>query len=101
MGDLKLSLNEIKEETATMDKNQLMDRASKYKEVILEKSTQLSGLTDQLKGLSMGDLLGEKGKNLKKKGLQYTDQLSSLKDRYGIYLDKLKTLGIDLSAYGL
>lgn len=49
----------------------------------------------------MGDLLGEKGKEIKDQLSQYTSQLSGLKERYGIYLDKLKSLGIDLAAFGI
>ena len=46
------------------------------------------------------EIIGEKGKALKAEVAKYTDQLTALKDRYGIYVNKLKELGVDLSAYG-
>ncbi|MCF7818263.1 MAG: hypothetical protein K9M54_10315 [Kiritimatiellales bacterium] len=101
MGDLNQSVEQIKEKVAGFDKTQLLAYADTYKDVIIEKKDQLAGLTDTLKGLSMTEMLGDKGKALKGQLSQYTDQLGGLKDRYGIYLDKLKTFGVDLSAYGL
>jgi ABC-type transporter Mla subunit MlaD len=101
MADLNQSVEQIKEKVAGFDKTQLLAYADTYKEVLLEKKDQLAGLTDQLKGLSMTEMIGGKGQALKDQLAQYTDQFSGLKDRYGIYLDQLKTFGVDLSAYGL
>lgn len=92
---------DVKEKIAAYSQPELLARAQQYKQTISEKTEQLSGLTEQLKGLSMTDLLGESGKNLKNQVTQYTEQLGALKDRYSIYIDKLKELGVDLSAFGL
>jgi ABC-type transporter Mla subunit MlaD len=101
MADLNQSVEQVKEKVAGFDKTQLTAYADTYKDVLLEKKDQLAGLTDQLKGLSMTDMIGEKGKALKDQAAQYTEQLSGLKERYSVYLDQLKTFGVDLSAYGL
>ncbi len=101
MGDLNKSVEEIKQKAAGFDKAQILGYANTYKDVLLEKKGQISALTDKVKGLSMTDLLGEKGKALKGQLAQYTDQFNTLKDRYSIYLEKAKAFGIDLSAYGL
>ncbi len=92
---------QVKQQVASFDKSQLLGYADKYKEVILEKKDQIAELGDKVKGLSMTEMLGEKGKALKDQLSQYTGQLSGLKDRYGIYLEQLKSFGVDLSAYGL
>lgn len=101
MGDLNESVEEIKQKVATFDKTQVLAYANKYKDVLLEKKDQITGLTSKIKGLSMTDALGEKGKALKNQLTQYTDQFNGLKERYSVYLDKLKEFGVDLSAYGL
>ncbi|QHI68662.1 hypothetical protein [Tichowtungia aerotolerans] len=86
----------VKEKVATYSQPELMARVEQYKQSILEKKEQLSGLTSQLKDLSMMELLSEKGAALKEQASRYTEQLSALKERYGIYIDKLKTLGVNL-----
>ena len=101
MGDLDQSVAEIKQKVSGYDPNQLLAYADQYKDVILEKKDQLAGLSEKLKGLSMSELIGEKGKALKTQLTQYTNQLGALKERYEVYLGKLKELGVDLSAYGL
>lgn len=101
MGDLNQSVEEIKKKVAGFDKAEVVAYADTYKDVILEKKDQLVALTEKAKGLSMTEMLGEKGKALKNQLAQYTDQLKGLKERYDVYLDKLKEYGVDLSAYGL
>jgi len=101
MGDLNKSVEEIKQKVAAFDKTQVLAYANKYKDVLLEKKDQITELTSKIKGLSMTDALGEKGKALKGQLTQYTDQFNGLKERYSVYLDKLKEFGVDLSAYGL
>lgn len=101
MNDLNQSVEEIQQKVATFDKTQLLAYAEKYKDVILEKKDQITELTNKIKGLSITDALSEKGKALKDQLIQYTDQFNGLQERYSVYLDGLKALGIDLSAYGL
>lgn len=101
MGDLNKSVEEIQQKVAGFDQSQVMAYANTYKDVLLEKKDQFAALTEKVKGLSMTEMLGEKGKELKGQLAQYTEQIAGLKDRYGIYLDQLKEFGVDLSAYGL
>ena len=101
MAELDVPVANIKEKVANLGQPALMTYASTYKDVILEKKDQLAGLTEQLKALPMGDMLGEKGKAIKDQVSQYTSQFNALKDRYNVYLDKLKALGVDLSSFGL
>lgn len=101
MADLNQSVEEVKTKVAGFDKTQLLAYADQYKNVILEKKDQLAGLTESLKALSMTEVIGEKGQALKSQLAEYTGQFNGLKERYGVYLDKMKEFGVDLSAYGL
>jgi polyhydroxyalkanoate synthesis regulator phasin len=101
MAELNQPVTDIKAKVAALGQPELMAYASTYKDLLLEKKDQLAGLTNQLKALPMGDMLGAKGKAIKDQLSQYTSQLSGLKERYGVYLDKLKALGVDLSAFGI
>lgn len=101
MAELDQPVDAIKAKVADLGQPALMAYAGTYKDVLLEKKDQLAGLTSQLKALPMGDMFGEKGKAIKDQVSQYTSQLSGLKDRYSVYLDKLKALGVDLSSFGI
>ena len=101
MAELNQPVANIKAKVAALGQPELMAYANTYKDVLLEKKAQFTGLTDQLKALPMGDMLGAKGKAIKDQLSQYTSQLSGLKERYSVYLDKLKSLGVDLSSFGL
>ena len=101
MGDLNQSVEQIKEKVAGFDKTQVLAYAGEYKNVLLEKKDQIADLTGQLKGLSMTEMMGDKAKVLKDQIAQYSDQFNGLKDRYSIYLQKLESFGVDLSAYTL
>lgn len=101
MAELDRPVADIKAKVSSLGQPELMAYANTYKDVLLEKKDQIAGLTSQLKALPMADVFGEKGKALKDQLSQYTSQLSGLKERYSVYLDKLKTLGVDLSAFGL
>ena len=78
-----------------------MAYADQYKNVLLEKKDQIADLTGQLKGLSMTEMMGDKAKLIKDQITLYSDQFAGLKDRYSIYLEKLESFGVDLSAYTL
>lgn len=99
LAELDQPVANIKAKVADLGQPALLAYASTYKDVLLEKKDQLAGLTEQLKALPMGDMLGSKGKAIKDQLSQYTSQLSGLKDRYSIYLDQLKALGVDLSSF--
>ena len=101
MADLNQSVEQIKEKVAAFDKTQVLAYADQYKTVLLEKKDQIADLTGQLKGLSMTEMMGDKAKALKEQIAQYSEQLTALKDRYSVYLNKLEEFGVDLSAYTL
>lgn len=99
--ELNQPVADLKAKVETLAQPELLAYADTYKDVLLEKKDQLAGLTSKLKGLPMGDVFGEKGKAIKDQISQYTTQFKGLKERYGIYLNKLKSLGVDLSKFGI
>jgi outer membrane murein-binding lipoprotein Lpp len=101
MAELNQPIADIKTKVASLGQPELLAYANTYKTVLLEKKDQLASLTSSLKGLPMADMLGEKGIALKNQVSQYTSQLAGLKERYSVYLDKLKALGVNLSSFGL
>lgn len=101
MAELNQPVADIKTKAASLGQPELMAYANAYKDVIVTKKDQLASLTSSLKGLPMADMLGEKGIALKNQLSQYTTQLAGLKERYSVYLDMLKKLGVDLSSFGL
>ncbi|NOU36424.1 MAG: hypothetical protein HOO88_06605 [Kiritimatiellaceae bacterium] len=101
MAELNQPIADIKAKAAALGQPELLAYANTYKTVLLEKKDQLAGLTSQLKALPMADMLGEKGIALKNQLSQYTAQLAGLKERYSVYLDMLKKLGVNLSAFGI
>lgn len=101
MGDLDQPIEAIKEKAANFDQAQLLGYLGTYKDVILEKKDQIAALTAKVKNLSVTDVMGEKGKNLKAELAQYTEQFSGLKERFSVYLDKAKAMGLDLSKFQL
>lgn len=101
MDDLNLSVEAIREKVDGFSADQVLAYVDQYKTVLLEKKEQIAALTNQIKALPVTELMGDKAKMLKDRLSQYTGEVSALKERYTVYLDKLKAYGIDLSAYTL
>lgn len=101
LAELDQPVADIKAKAAGYGQPELLATVNAYKDMILAKKDQLAGLSTQLKGLGMTDMLGEKGAAIKNQLTQYTSQLAGLKERYGVYLDMLKKFGVDLSSFGL
>ena len=100
IAELNQPVADIKTKAASLGQPELMAYANAYKDVIVANKDKLASLTSQLKSLPMSDML-VKGKAIKDQLSQYTAQLAGLKERYGVYLDMLKKLGVNLSSFGL
>jgi len=101
MAELNQPIADIKTKVASLGQPELMAYANTYKDVIVANKDKLASLTSSLKGLPMSDMIGEKGIAIKNQVRQYTTQLAGLKERYSVYLDMLKKLGGNLSAFGI
>lgn len=101
LAELNQPVADVKTKAASLGQSELLAYANTYKTLIVEKKDQLASLTASLKSLPMSDLFSAKGKAIKDQLAQYTTQLSGLKERYSVYLDGLKALGVNLSSFGL
>lgn len=101
LAELNQPVADVKTKAASLGQPELLAYANTYKTLIIEKKDQLAGLTASLKSLPMSDLFSAKGKAIKDQLAQYTTQLTGLKERYSVYLDGLKALGVNLSSFGL
>jgi hypothetical protein len=101
LAELNESVAAVQEKATTLDESQALAYAETYKDVLLEKKDQLTDVTAQVKDLSLLEAASSKGLVLKNQLAQYTTELSALKDRYNIYLAKLKSLGADISSLTL
>ena len=101
MADLNQSVQEVKKKVENFDKTQLTAYVSEYKTVILEKKDQVSALSEKIKGLSVMEIAGEKGKALKAELSKYTEQFVELKKRYLVYYEKLEEYGVNMSKFQL
>ena len=96
LSELSEPVAAVKEKIAIYAQPELIARAEKYKQLILEKKEQITTLAEKLKGLPMTELLGENGKALKEQISVYTEQLTALKERSSLYIEKLKSMGVTL-----
>jgi hypothetical protein len=101
MSDLNQSVQEIKTKVTNFDKTQTTAYLNEYKTVILEKRDQVTALSEKIKGLSLMEITGEKGKALKSELSKYTDQFVELKKRYLVYYEKLEEYGANMSKFQL
>lgn len=94
---VNMPIKGIRQKADDLDANELMGYVVTYKATILEKKSQFEGLKEQLKGLSMQEVLGDRGKELKHQLAKASKDLNALKERYKIYLGKLEAMGVDIS----
>ena len=71
--------------------------AVKYKDAILDKKTELNKLTSKLKDIPVTKILSDEAKTLKDDIASLNKSVSELNKRFGIYFEKLKEKGGDLS----
>jgi hypothetical protein len=96
--DAARPLTDIKAEAEKMSIDQLTQTALKYKEIIVEKTSQIQPLLEQIKSISPTQLLGAEAKETKNQLTQLKETISALKAQYDIYANKLKSLGVDPEA---
>ena len=90
-------ISEVKAEAEKMDLEELRSMALKYKDAILAKQDDIAQITAELKKIPIAEMLGEEAKGLKSDIDNLNKSLSSLKERFEIYYDKIKEKGGDLS----
>ncbi len=101
IADLSKTTEQLKQKMAGMDTATVMAYMGQYSTVFAETQKKITDLSTQVKDLGWKDKLGSKGKELKGQLATYTDQFNGLKDQCTVYVDKIKSFGIDPAAYGV
>ena len=91
------SLDEIKAEVANLNVDQLRSKAQEYKKSIMAKQGEITKISEQIKQIPVAEALGEETKQLKGELDQLNKSLKDLKERFGLYYNKLKEMKGDLS----
>lgn len=92
-------LTEVKAEAANLNVTQLKETALKYKDAITAKSGELQPLLEKLKALPLSQKLSGEGLQIKDQINQIKGSVTALKDRYDVYANRLKEMGVDVSAF--
>ena len=85
------SMGEVSAEAEKMDVEELRSMALKYKDAIMARQDDIA------KKIPLTEMLGEEAKGLKADVENLNKSLSALKERFGVYYDKLKEKGGDAS----
>lgn len=96
--DLEKTVADLKAEAAQMDVESLKEIASKYKEEIEIKETELKALMDKLSAVPLTEKLGDEAKALSTEIKALTDGVAALQERFQVYIDVLTAKGADVKA---
>ena len=91
------AISDVKTEAEQMSTGKLRKMAMAYKDTIMAKKDEVQKFVDKLKDIKLTEMMGPEAKGLKADIDSLTKSLSALKERFGIYYDKLKEKGGDLS----
>jgi predicted nucleic acid-binding Zn-ribbon protein len=94
-------MTEVKAEAEKMNVEQLKAAATKYKDAIVAKKADVQKLMDKVKEVPPMEALGDEAKELKTDIDSLNKSISSLKDRFQVYYDKLAEKGGDTSGLQL
>ena len=90
-------LSEVKAEAEQMNVEKLRQMALAYEEAILAKRGEVEKLAAELKGIPIAKMLGSEAKEIKAEIENLNKSISALKERFGVYYNKLKEKGGDLT----
>jgi hypothetical protein len=94
--DSSMTLEQLKTEAPNMTVAKLRAGAEGVKAKIEAKTTELTGLQDELKQIKPADLMSDKAKELNTKVAEMTKSVDDLKARLKVYVDALKAKGEDV-----
>ena len=97
--DENTPIAEIQSAVANMDLVELEANATKFKEAIMAKQGDFTALTEQVKNTAMTEI--DQLAQLKGDLDDVTASISALKERLAIYVEKIKEMGGDVSAFDI
>ena len=84
-------IEQVAAEAAEMGEADLQEMVSQYEPLIDEKVAELDALKEQLKELSISELVGEKAKTMKAELGSITTSLDKLKEQLAVYTKALSS----------
>jgi hypothetical protein len=99
--NLGLSTADLKAQLESFKQEKLLAYAGEYQKLLETTQTKVTDYGTQFKELKWTQKFTSKGRELKGQLKQYQGQLDTLSAQYGIYIDKLKAMGVNLSDFGL
>jgi len=97
--DENTPIAEIQSAVPNMDLVELEANATKFTDAIMAKQDDFTDLTEQVKNTAVTEI--EKLAQLKVDLDDITASIEALKERLAIYVDKIKEMGGDVSAYDI
>lgn len=95
--DTQKPIEEVRAEAEKMSVGDLEAAAKAYANEIASKKSEAEKISNQLKGLSLQDMMGEKGKSIKDQAAALGNQVSALTERYQVYAQKYQAAGGDMA----
>lgn len=95
------ALSEIKEQAQTMKLEDLKAMALKYKDAIMSQEGEVNTLMEKIKATPLAEQLGDEAKKVKAEITKVTEAIKPLKERYDVYIGKLKELKANISSLEL
>jgi hypothetical protein len=92
---------DVKAEAGKMNVEQLKAKAMEYKNLIVAKKATLETLAAKLKGIPLTEQMGAEAKGIQTDIATLNKSVAALTERFQVYYNKLKEMGVDLSAFGI
>ena len=88
--DTKKPIEAVKQEAASMSVRDLEGMVKTYQNEILKKQKDLDRVKEEAKALSVSEVFGPKGEQIKTRLNQIRGEIQELEKRLSIYTDRLK-----------
>ena len=95
--DASKPMEQVQAEAGKMSVSDLEASAKAYASEIASKKSDVEKIQSQLKGLSITEMMGEKGKNIKDQAAAIGRQVSALTERYQVYAQRFQAAGGDMA----
>lgn len=95
--DANKPLDQVQAEAQKMTVSDLQSTARAYADAIVAKKGDLEKVGNELKGIKITEMLGEKAKSLKDEAARIGTEMSALTQRYEVYAKKFQELGGDVA----
>jgi outer membrane murein-binding lipoprotein Lpp len=94
-------ISDVQADAQKMDTAQLKEMATKYREAIMAKKTDVDKLMTKLKEVPIADAMGKEAQDIKKEMDTISTSIKALKERFDIYYNKLAEKGGDVSGLSI